>query len=588
MKKLLILLLSALLILSGSGCSILGTPPAQTENPQFNAFAEGLLKEFYTSDDINILFDFLEPEKYGLKLEHPDLKILSYEECKKAADDYGKLLKELKQFKLKDLTLTQQETYKVIEFELQGVIDGLEFYYFDNNELGTFIGTNCDMPYVFIAWPLTSKESLEHMITVIDELPETYQNYIDFEVAKLEQGLPASAPTYEGIVSQAEEVVKAGKDYFLIEQLAKRVEEVPGLSDKEISSYQKRIKESLLKNYIGAYQLIATQIAPLAAKSPDLSKTGLKYFPKGKDYYKYLLKYNVGVEDSASKIYSYLEKKINESLDEYRSIYGGRGTEVDEYYDAGGSQSLTLFKNDNLKDMIDYLSVAYENGYPTIERPDYVLEEIDKSLQENFSPAAYFSPPIDKAYKNLILVNPSSTGADIFYTIAHETYPGHLMQINYVNQSDLPVIRKVAHVTGYTEGWAVLAEHYASKYVEGEKDYLLRIAQIDNDFFYILWAMIDIGVNDKGWGLKETAELIAKYYGDSITEEDAEYYFNVIQENPTNMLQYYYTYYLMNDYKADFKKRLKDRYSDKLFHESVLEIGSVPMYILKEHLDTIK
>ena len=588
MKKLLIMLMTALLILSGSGCSFISTPPAKTENQQFNDFTDSLLTKFYSSGDINIIFDFIEPEKYGLKLEEPDLTILSYADYEALAKDYADILKELKTYKLKDLTLTQQETYKVIEYNLQSVIDGLDFYYFNSSELGSFIGTNCDLPYIFIAWPLLSKESLEHMIKVIDNLPVTFQNYIDFEIAKQEKGLPASEPTYKGIASQAQEVVNAGTNYFLIEQLPNRVDEVPGLTAAEVSSYKKRIKDSLIKNYLSAYELIATQIPALADKSPNLSKTGLKHFKKGTDYYAYLLKYNVGVNDSASKIYNYLNKKVDATLKEFRDIYAAHPNEVDAYYTNGGKDSLTLYESDDFKDMIEYLATAYEDGFPKIEKPKYILEEIDASLQENFSPAAFFSPPVDKAYTNLVLVNPSKMSPDTFYTIAHETYPGHLLQFNYADQSDLPLIRKVFHVTGYAEGWAVVAEHYSRNFVKGNDDYLLRMAQLDDDFFYILWAMIDIGVNDKGWGLKETRDLIAKYYGDNISEEDAEYYFNVIQENPTNMLQYYYTYYLMEDYRADFKNRLKGSYSDMLFHQSILEVGSVPLFILKEHLDSIK
>ena len=578
MKKLLKTLLAILISITIIGCK---PKEVTVENPDFTEFTDEVLKWYYQPDDPNILFSFGNPENFGLSLENPDFKISSLEDSAKTVSEAKEWQTKLKGFKYDSLTNQEKDTYDYLDYKFQSLIDSQEFYYHSNGELGSFIGTNCDLPYLFIAWPLINKERLDYMINFLEALPETFQNYIDYEFAKVENKLPKTKATYEGIVEQAQEVVKAGKNYFLIEQLAKRVDEVPNLTPTEVQDYKKQIKSLISNEFIEAYKLIADQIPALYDKAADENTAGLATFPKGKEYYAYLLKYKVGVLDSASDIKAYLNERLDQKLQLLIKIYRGHMDDIES-----GAMPL-MFENNNFNDMIEYLKSQTKNDFPTIKDPEYSLEEIDKSLQDSFSPAAYFSPLSDIEYKNLVLVNPKNVRYDVLITMAHETYPGHLYQMNYVTQSDLPMIRKTGHVTGYIEGWGKYADHFSHKYAKETEDYLVEFFSIDNDFSYLMWCIIDIGVNDEGWSIDDVHNFMADFYGEGISREDAAYYYNVIQENPANMLQYYYTYYLIEDYKVDFKNTLKGKYTDLLFHQSVLETGPVPMFILKRHLEQI-
>jgi uncharacterized protein (DUF885 family) len=286
------------------------------------------------------------------------------------------------------------------------------------------------------------------------------------------------------------------------------------------------------KNYFGAYQLIVDQLPKLYDKATPIDKSGLFYFPKGPQYYDYLLLYNVGVSDKAADIFDYLDAKKEAKLQNCISIIQKHKIDTTVEPD--------FYKNTNVVEMIEYLAAAIdkEKTFPTIIKPQYATHEIDKSLQENFSPAAYFSPLLDTAYKNMILINPSSNRNDMMLTVAHETYPGHLYQMNYVANSDLPMVRKALGVTGYIEGWAKYADHYAAKYVKTIPAHHVEFLSDWNDYVYIVWAMVDIGVNTKGWSIQDTRDFMEEAMGYDVGEEGAQYYFNVIQENPTNMLQY--------------------------------------------------
>ena len=577
MKKILNGLLALFLCFSLVACKP-DKPRPEPENEAFQEFTNSLIAWYYPPTEASIYFDFAHPEKYGITLGNPDFKIPSLEKVQEGAVEAQEKLAKLKEFDYSKLNSTEQLTYDVLVYNLQSAIDAPAFYYLHYGALGSFIGANCDMPYYYIAWPLLSKEYLDAMLFTIDELPATFQNWIDFEVEKAKHGYPMMLSTYQAIVEAAQKIVDAGDDYFLIKQVAERIKTVPGLSEEEIIDYQQRVTESLKVNFIGAYRLLTKQLPALYDKAVDKNKAGLSYFDGGDDYYLYMLRYNVGVDDAPQEVYDYLAKKLTAQFTEFFDIYGKHP----EVFDVNIEEKFAIMSNDNeVPKVMDYLSSQYTKVFPAITPPDYIAEQVDETQQDAFSPAAYFTPLLDSDYRNLILVNPKSSRKK-YTTIAHETYPGHLYQFNYVAQSDLPMIRKIMNVTGYAEGWAVYADHYAMQFVPDLKDYEIRFYQLNEDIIYTLWGMIDIGVNYKGWGIPEILDFLSPYLN-VMTEEEAEEFLNVIQENPTNMLQYYYSYYLIEDFKIDFFTNAK-KATEMKFNTSLVETGHIPFTLLKRHL----
>ena len=61
------------------------------------------------------------------------------------------------------------------------------------------------------------------------------------------------------------------------------------------------------------------------------------------------------------------------------------------------------------------------------------IQDVDAGLEAYSSPAFYMIPPIDALMQNTIRINRSSTadGIELYTTLAHEGYPGHLYQTVY-------------------------------------------------------------------------------------------------------------------------------------------------------------
>lgn len=61
-------------------------------------------------------------------------------------------------------------------------------------------------------------------------------------------------------------------------------------------------------------------------------------------------------------------------------------------------------------------------------------------MKDYLSPAFYLTPPMDTGTPNVIYINPSANyqGLELFTTLAHEGFPGHLYQtVSFERQNRL-------------------------------------------------------------------------------------------------------------------------------------------------------
>ncbi len=569
MKKIISIILIIFMSFGLIGCS---APQTVKDNSEFTSFVEALPARMLPNDAPILTSLFLNPEDYGFQPETPDYAIESYQEHLDSIQDYRLILAELEEFDYNSLSYDQQITYDVVKYSLDEVIESENFYYYANSQLGSFLGINSDLPYIFMAIPLVDKADIETMIATLNDLPRAFQSYIDFEKAKIEEGMPDFIEFYQAIYDQASLVVLAGDDYFLYENLKQRITEVDGLTNEDIKSYQAQVTDALTNGFIVAYNLLVEQMPDLeksaATKREDVALYNTEL---GIEYYNLLLKSNVGIDLDAEETYEYLIEKADILLTEIFTEYGKDGN------------AHQVTKVENIEQHINFLYADTLENFPEIELPEFVVREVDESLQDSFSPAAYFIPPIDGHQENLILFNPANISDDTPMTIIHEGLPGHMYQYNYVRQSDIPTIRQIISYTGYSEGWAKYVDHYQITHSELIEYYPSYVSLLESDFSYLLWAIIDVAIHTQGWTPEDVLDFMSEFY--EIDQTTANYYYDVVLENPTNMVQYYVTFYMLRDLKEEFKKNNPDDYTELLFHTKVLEVGSVPFPILKKHLD---
>lgn len=94
--------------------------------------------------------------------------------------------------------------------------------------------------------------------------------------------------------------------------------------------------------------------------------------------------------------------------------------------------------------------------------------------------------------------------------------------------------------------------------------------------------MADIGIHYDGWGANDTVKFFSAYgiNDESVIQEIYEY----IVGDPANYLTYYVGYAEMLELKKESIEREGDNFSQKDFHQRILEIGPAPFEVIRKYL----
>ena len=237
----------------------------------------------------------------------------------------------------------------------------------------------------------------------------------------------------------------------------------------------------------------------------------------------------------------------------------------------------------DFKDLKDKINNPDSSFYEIckLDSIKYDLKYVEPSLQDYLSPAFYLSPPIDMPDKNTIYVNKSDKfkNQDLYTTLAHEGFPGHLYQNHVFSTTNPSAIRSLLSFGGYTEGWATYAEFLSYSYEVADPS-LAKALNCSASFSLGLYSLVDIGVNYEGWTPEDTGAFL-KHYGFSQPDIQTEIY-NSVTESPANYLQYYVGYLEINELKNLYMEKHSEKNALRNFHEFILKFGPAPFDVIKK------
>ena len=233
--------------------------------------------------------------------------------------------------------------------------------------------------------------------------------------------------------------------------------------------------------------------------------------------------------------------------------------------------------------ILENLKQKITKNFPASALVNVDVKYVPTALQEHLSPAFYLIPAIDEFKENTIYINEqySLDSISLFTTLAHEGYPGHLYQTTYFANTNPDPLRLTMNFLGYVEGWATYAE-MCSYYISPLSKPYASLLQKNNSMVLGLYATADIGIHYDGWTIQDTISFFQKY---GFTEETSirEIYTHIASD-PANYLAYYVGYLEMLELKKEIMKKEGENFSQKEFHQKILEIGPAPFEIIRKHL----
>ncbi|MGC1301237.1 MAG: DUF885 family protein [Caulobacteraceae bacterium] len=164
----------------------------------------------------------------------------------------------------------------------------------------------------------------------------------------------------------------------------------------------------------------------------------------------------------------------------------------------------------------------------------------------------------------------------------HESAPGHAFQMPIaLEHKDLPKFRTV-YISAYGEGWALYCERLGTE---------MGIYHTPYDTFgmlsYQAWRaarlVVDTGIHTQGWTRKQAQDYLRD--NTALSDHEIETEVDRYIAWPGQALSYYLGEMAIQRSRHKAEAALGAKFNIRAFHDSVLELGSVPLPVLEHHID---
>ncbi|MBR6666649.1 MAG: DUF885 domain-containing protein [Lachnospiraceae bacterium] len=595
-------LLVGLLCLTGLLILFAGYLSTQSDSYQFRKATSRLFREEMLSNTLNMHYTLAHPKDFGFKdyeVRLPGYDGSHHTENLQALEQQIAFYEGLNPARLSP---EENATRNLLISYLQNTHSLNQFPYY-TEPLSPGSGMQSQLPILLAEYTFRDKQDVEDYLKLLDQTDEYFAGLLTFEQEKAAQGLFMAGASSDKVIEQCDTIVikealKAGT-HFLQTTFQERLELLQKenlLSQEEVSYYIEQNNRLLSTVMLPAYQALGDGLTLL--KNESIPLKGLAAKPQGREYYTHLLISETGSYRSIADI----KEMLTARLDLEYSTLIDLLSQYTEPTLSNVQETLTeCLPCQDPGEMLRTLTETMAPLFPSITEhtdtpPQVRIKNISESLQEYCAPAFYLTPPLDDTDNNVIYINQKNSpeGLELFTTLAHEGYPGHMYQCVYSNNllatQDTGLVRQLLWYGGYLEGWALYVEFLsydcASQLME-EQGYssqaeYIQIEKHNRSLQLCLYSLLDIMIHYENASYRQIHDTLCDF-GITSPQSTAAIYEYIVEE-PANYLKYYLGYLEILVLQDEARALWGESYTDYAFHEFFLQNGPADYRTLGEVL----
>lgn len=573
-KKIFLILpccLLVILISFLSGNAFWSSLHAESSDRQFRTFTRSLFQTEVSANTISLHYTLRSPSDYGIADIPATYGSLSSDPIAAKAS-VRNVLSSLQEFDPGTLSSENALTFKILDTYLKNASTGTDYLLYQE-PLGSVSGIHTQLPVLLSEYSFYDTQDVETYLALLKETPSYFDSVIRFEQKKAASGLFMPDYQADSVLDTCQSFIDMGKENYLVSTFNERIASLDLLPENKKDSFQKENMKLVTEEIYPAYQNLITAIKSLKGKG--MNEQGLSHFPYGKKYYEYLVRQTTGCNESISRLRLMTRAQILEDLSAMQKVLFPA--------DAALTQASVL-EQTSPDSMLDDLRSRITDTFPEIPDVDFQVKYVPESMQDYLSPAFYMIPAIDNLTENVIYINNGQTasGLNLYTTLAHEGYPGHLYQTVYFSASEPDPIRSILDFGGYVEGWATYAE-MMSYYLAPLPKTEASLLQKNSSVILGLYALADMGIHYDGWSVTDTVRFFSDY---GINDPNAvQSVYKLIIGSPANYLKYYIGYLKFYELKKEMADAMGNQFSQKEFHRAVLDVGPAPFEIVYDEVE---
>lgn len=558
---------------------------------QFEKICEDLSNEFFSSDALSLAFTFSDPPQTEMLLPvyHKE------EYVKSSQNDYLSALKQINCDRLSD---KNSELYDILldYFNRHEADD--KFLYLEQPLTPTG-GVQTNLPVLLAEYPIKDKADIEQYFDILETIPEYLESLGAYEKDRKEAGYIMPTDDINEVIAQCDKMCSDDGYTLFTEGFANLLANANlSLSSSETELYKAECDRIVTTMIFPAYEALGDTL--LLLREENVPRKGLFHYGQ-RNYYAHLLAQKTGSDKSVKEIEKMLQKRFQVLADDFNNLLilaRANPPSSDFEIVSGEPEELLLYLEDTLQQL--FPALPYKVSSTIHDVPDCLLPYT--------APAYYFTPQVDNYLENCIYLNRSdiTDKLSLLTTLAHEGYPGHMLQSTYflaheqsddakyssVSPTQRTALRNALNYIGYVEGWAMYVELLSYDYAIGkdaDQDNMLqnycRLLRTDKELKICLYCLLDIRIHYYG----DTIENITPYLCNIGIKDRAsiEAVFNYLTNEPATYASYYVGFLELSECKKIYQAycdAMDIAYSDKAFHQFYLECGPCSFSHIKNKL----
>lgn len=579
-------------------------------NRRFRACTNTIFTTDISGNPLNLHYTLAYPESSGIK--DYSLSLGTFDPTQLSGQ---KILLEnrrtmINAFPARDLSPDNRLTQQILSLYYETQLLPARQYLLDE-ALSPSLGTQAQLPILLAEYTFRKEDDVRNYLKLLTSVDSYLESILSFEKLKAQNGTFMSDATADRIISQCSAFIKDPDDNYLASVFSEKIQSLSGISEQKKAAYQKLHNQILTGQVLPAYQSLIDGLYLL--KGSGKNPGGLCQFAGGKAYYEYLIKSSCGIYDTVPEIQSRLIHQFQTDLSLATKLTGSStatptfakdvflpiskaetGTLSGIFsfsaglIDAASGLSFTSTPSaaeTSPEQILEDLQKQIQTDFPAVPSTSYEVKYVHPDLEEHLSPAFYLTPPIDTLSPNDIYINrhANMSGLELYTTLAHEGFPGHLYQtITFASSAPDPV-RYLPAMGGYVEGWATYAESFAYTYYQPDSTDG-QLAWLNRSLNLCMVSLLDTVIHYNSWNQERCATFLSQLgITDNTIQKEI---YQVIVEDPANYLKYYLGYLQFLDLQQEVRELAGDAFHLHSFHQKVLSAGPCQFPILKQWILT--
>ena len=567
---------------------------------RFEQLTSRLFREEMTASTLNMHYTIADPAVFGITDYEPVLPLYTSNQSENSRERCAELIEQLSCITYNKLSPENACTYTLLKRSLENDLTLAQFPYY-NEPLAPSSGMQSQLPVLLAEYTFRTKRDVTDYLALLDQVDNYFASLLLYEQEKAEAGFLMPSCSLEKVRKQCDTIVTPQEltqgTHFLQTTFEDRLAKLQAqeiLSSEEAASFLDKNDLLLATVVQPAYAALSEGLRRLDSSESSSSSTGtatardnfpkgLALLPDGKTYYHHLLFAETGSSRSGKELVQMLLTKFQEEQSAIRSLLVQSPSLISLL-----SEDISAdFPYTDPEEMITDLQSRMKNDFPASNpTPSVTVRDVVPSLEAYSAPAFYLTTPLGDSDNNVIYINRRNSphGLELYTTLAHEGFPGHLYQTVYSNRTfwdkNADPARKLIWYGGYLEGWALYVEFlsydYAADLLEqsGQPDaaQAARLEQHTKSLQLCMYTLLDLLIHGEGAGYDQAAAFLGKFGIDSPDACRAIYTY--IAEEPCNYPKYYIGYLEILKLRETAKKHWGSSYSDLKFHTFYLEQGT--------------